>query len=347
MRLLSIFSICVFLIACSTPTELLQKGKTDLAFKKASKKLKRGKDIVTNTEVIIQAGDQIAKNTISYNLGLIQSDKVKSWTLAQRNYDKSLRELFAANDLVNGKLQSSYDKLCTEKIELDFKIADHFYQLGEDLLATHYEQLSKHHAREAYFEYQECLSFGGDRFFQDIPEKMNECVEEGLIYFVSYDFTPSSNLFFRRLPIEEDREPDCVISADFGYPHFSETESSCTSSFTEKIEVGKKSETDTSGVVHYYPIYEEVTGSVTTTTVTISASSTSYVNVDNVTGYCFKSGSCFSNSVSDSYEIVEFSGDHRAIPSHYSEGTTGNPFFIRSNLEQELSSEIDFDLFTW
>ena len=347
MRLLSIFSLFVFLTACKTPTDLLVKGKVDQAMKKASKKVKKGKDVITNTEVMILAGDQIAKNTISNNLGLTKSNQVQDWTRAQKNFDKSLRELFAANDLVNGKLQSSYDKLCSEKIELDFKIADHFYQLGEDLLATHYEQLSKHHAREAYFEYQECLSYGGDRFFQDLPEKMEECVQEGRVYFVSHGFIPSSDIFFRPLPQDLEQEPDCEVSADFGYVNFHESEYTSSQSFTESVEVGKRAETDTLGVTRYYPIYEDVSGEVSTTTVMITASTSYYIHVNNVTGYCYKNSQSFNCSVSDSYEITSISGDARAIPSCYSEGRNGNSFFIRSSLEQELNSKVDSDLYFW
>lgn len=132
MRLSILLSICIFLSACNTPTELLVKGNADQTLKKAIKKVKRGKDVSTKTEVIVRSGDQISKNTLSYNKGLIQSFYLKDWTRAQRNYDKTLKELFAAYDLVNGKLQRTYDELCTENTELDFKITDHFYQLGED-----------------------------------------------------------------------------------------------------------------------------------------------------------------------------------------------------------------------
>ena len=347
MRLSTLLSICIFLSACNTPTELLEKGNADQALKKAIRKVKRDKNVLTNTEVVVKSGDQISKNTLSYNKRLVQSFHLKDWTRAQRNYDKTLKELFAANDVVNGKLQRSYDELCTEKIELDFKIADHFYQLGEDLLATHYEQTSKHHAREAYFNYQECLSYGGDRFFQDINDKMDVCIIEGRTFFVSKNFNPSTDIFFQPLPQESQDIPDCVVYADFGYTHFSESSHSSSESFTEKIEVGQGSEVDTAGVTHYFPIYQEVTGTVEITTVIVSAENTSYIEVDNVTGHCFKQSSSFYNSVSDSYQEVSFSGDSRAIPSCYSEGTTGNSFFIRSNLSSSIDSEIDSDIYSW
>ena len=347
MRLFTFLSICIFSLACNTPSELLLKGDADQAFRKAARKIKKDKDVITNTEVLVKSGDQISNNTIYRGQALIQSNQLNNWTRAQKIYDRTLRELFAANDLVNGGLQSSYDKLCTEKIELDFKIADHFYQLGEDLLATHYEQLSKHHAREAYYKYQECLSFGGDRFFQDIEEKLQECIFEGRIYFVSRNFTPSTGLFFKPLPREATQEPDCDIYADFGRTHFSESSRSSSKSYTTQVKVGKRPVTDTSGVTHYVPIYEDVSGRVRTEKITITASNSTYVRVDNVTGYCFKRETCLSNNASDSYEIVSFSGDRRAIPSCYSEGRKGNPFSIKNSLARDIDRQIDSDLSFW
>ena len=347
MRLFTLLSICTFSLACNTPAELLQKGDADQAFYKAMKKIKRDKDVMTNTNVLVEAGGQISENTIYRNQGLVHSNQLKNWTRAQRNYDKSLRELFAANDLVHGELQGSYDKLCSEKIELDFKIVDHFYQLGEDLLATHYEQLSKHHAREAYYQYKESLSFGGDRFFQDIEEKMEECIIEGRTYFVSYDFDPSSSLFFKELPAESTEIPDCEIYADFGRTHISESSRTSSKSYSKEIEVGQNVRVDTAGVKHYSPIFEKIKGKVITKTITIEARNRSYINVDNLTGHCFKSDACFSNTASESYEIIKFSGDERAIPSCYKEGRKGNPTNIRNSLKREVDRKLDYNLFHW
>jgi len=347
MRLFTLLSICTFSLACNTPTELLQKGDADQAFKKAVKKIKRDKDVMTNTSVLVEAGDQISENTIYRNQSLIHSSQLKYWTRAQKNYDKSLRELFAANDLVHGELQGSYDKLCSEKIELDFQIVDHFYKLGEDLLATHYEQTSKHHAREAYYKYKESLSYGGDRFFQDIEDKIEESIIEGRTLYVSHDFDPSSSLFFKALPVESTQIPDCEIYADFGRTHFSESSCTFSKSYSKEIEVGQSVRVDTAGVKHYFPIYEKVMGRVITKTITIEARNRSYINVDNLTGHCFKSDAYFSNSASDSYEIVKFSGDHRAIPSCYSEGKKGNPYTIRSSLKREVDRKLDNNIFHW
>lgn len=346
MRLIFTLSICVFLTACITPSDLLLKGESDRAFKKALRNIKRDKNVIANTEVVLQAGDQITKNTIAQNSGLIRSSQVKDWTRAQKNFDKQLKDIFAANDLVNGKLQSSYDELCTEKIELDFKIADHFFQLGENLLATHYEQLSKHHAREAYFEFQECLSYGGDRFFQNIEDKMLECVQEGRIFFVSHRFTPSTNIFFQPLPRNSPKEPDCDIVANFGHTHFSENSHTAVQSFSEEVKVGVETVVDTAGVTHHYPIYKTVYGSVNTITVTLTAESTTYIDVDNVTGYCFKSSNRIRSCASDSYQIVELTGDRRAIPRRFSK-KRGDHQSTVWRVERALDSKIDSELFYW
>ena len=346
MRTLPILFLCGCLFSCSTPSELLEKGKVERAFNLASKKLNSKKNVDVNSLVLIEASKKIIQDQLYYNQPLIQSRNIEHWVLAQNNYYKILEDIVVANDLVDGKLQNSYDHLCTEKIELDFKITDHFYQNGEDLLATHYDQLSKHHAREAYYQYQECQSYGGDRFFNNIIDKMDECVYEGRIYFVSLDFFPSTNLFFQPLPEDAYYEPDCVISASFGSPSFSTSTRSVSETFTKEIKVSTKTETDTAGVVRFIPIYETVSATVTTTTVSATASSWTNIYVDNISGYCYKNGNSFNTCVSDSYEEISITGDTRAINSCIST-SRGKPAFFRSSLESDLQDEIDNSLFFW
>ncbi len=55
----------------------------------------------------------------------------------------------------------------------------------------------------------------------------------------------------------------------------------------------------------------------------------------------------FCNDASDSFEIVSFSGDRRAIPSCYSEGRNGNRYSIQSNLRNEVERAADSDLYYW
>lgn len=346
MRLLSIFLGILLIFGCSTPSELIIEGKLNQAFNKATKQIKRGKDIPSNTDALKIASEKISTITIQYAKQYEQSNRLKDWTYAQKVYDKALKNIHNANQLIEGQLQSSYDKLCDKKIDLDFKITNHFYQKGEEMLAAHYEQLSKQFARDAYSNYKECLSFGGDRFFQDINEKIEESILQGTTYFISYNFQPTSRLFFQPQNQESIESPDCEISADFGGIRFSENSRSCTNHYSETIKVGTRTEVDTSGKTQYYPIYKDVHGSVTTTTVTVQASATTYVNVRNATGECFKRSDFFNNSVEDSYEIVSFCGDRRAIPSCYA--IKNDSYKVNKwDLERRLNSEIDFDLFAW
>lgn len=339
-------SISILCVACSTPSQLLEKGESERAFKLAQKKIKSGKDLNTNLFVLTKSTDHIIQNELQYNAHLTDSPSTKDWVKAQNNYFKTLKDIAAANELVDGQLQNKYDQLCNQKIELDFKIVDHFYQNGEALLATHYDQLSKHHAREAYFEFQECISFGGDRFFQNLDDKKQECIYEGRIFFVSHNFRPSTGLFFRPLPAEADFEPDCVISASFGPISYVEHAHSSSTSYSKEIKVGTSSHQDTSGQIIYTPIYETVTAKVTTTKVTGTVSSSTYIYAENITGYCFKSDQSFRNSLSDSYKEISISGDKRALDSAINE-CSGPPAFFRSKLERGLNSDIDSDLSGW
>ena len=346
MRPTTFLSVCILFFSCSTPAELLEKGKIERAFKLAEKKIKAGKDLNTNTKVLVFSGDQIIQSTLFNNSPLMHSPNVEDWVRAQNNFFKTLEDIVVANDLVDGQLQNSYDQLCTQKIELDFKIADHFYQNGTDLLAFHYEHTSKHHARKAYYQYQECLSFGGDRFFQNLEDKISESVEEGKVYFVSHNFRPSSNLFFQPLPPNADFEADCIIQASFGPINYSTHSHSSTTTHSKDIEVGKNSKVDTSGQIVYTPIMKTVYADVITTSVTVTASSYSDIYVDNITGQCSKRSKSFNACVSDSYEEVRIHGDRRALNTSIS-ACSGQPAFFISNLESDLNFKIDCELGYW
>ena len=346
MRILTILSICAVFFSCSTPLQLLEEGKIDKAFRIAAKKVKSGKNTSENRLVLIKSANKLIQNELYNNLHLTQSKKVQDWVKAQNNYFKTLKDIVVANDLVEGQLQNSYDQLCNQKIELDFKIVNYFYQNGDKLLATHYDQLSKHHAREAYYQYQESLAFGGDRFFQDIEDKMEECIVEGRIFFVSHNFNPTTDLFFQPLPEDAKYEPDCSISASFGPRSFSYSSHSTSSDYSKEVEVGKKSEIDTSGKLIYKSILKTICATVRITKTTITASSNTSIYSDDITGYCFKEDKFFRSCASDSYTVVDISGDRRAI-SGAIPCNTGSEFAIRRSLESDLDRAIDSELYFW
>lgn len=330
----------LILSSCYTPEQALGKRKYKLAFRLATKRIKKGIEVDNNIRILQTAADYIVDKEIKKDAKYINSNKVKDWIKAQDKYYRLLEKLGKSNIVSEGALTPIYDDLCSKKIDLDFKIVDYYFQQGENLLNKFNETGLKIYARQAYYKYNESEKHGAHVFYYDIEELLVECHNKGIVYYIGDISTIGSSFFFKPLPPNANFEPDCDIDIDYGSISTSHSSSSSSRTYTKDIEIGKEEVKDTSGkVISYKPIYKTIEATVTTTTVTITASTWTSIHSQNISGQCTASSESFHTSLSDSYEEVDISGDERAITGCVTE-KSGSPFFLESSLVSSVESHV-------
>lgn len=335
----------LLLTSCFSPEKALNNGFYKRAIQLAINKIENNKDVEKNIRIMQTAADHLVEKELLNRKQLVNSPKVKDWIKAQDSYYRVLETLGKANITSDGAILNTYDDMCSIKKELDFKIVDYYYQVGDKLLGGFYDSGTKQFARDAYYNFVEAKKNGGDIYYQDIEELKTESYENGIVYYIGEEYTVGSSFFLKPLPTNADFDPDCDIDIDYGYTHSDESTSETTQKYTKNIVVETLEKRDTAGNVIYEDVYEEVEATVTITTVTLNLSKSVSVNVNDITGQCTISNESFTVSVSDSYEEIEIEGDEEAIDNSISE-QSGAPAFFESNLEDKLEKQVN-DKLDW
>ena len=336
--------IMVLLVSsCYTPEQALEKKWYKTAIRLSAKQIKQGKDVERNKRILQTAADHIIYNEIKSKKALVNSPKVKDWIKVQDSYYRVLEDLGKANILSNGAILTEYDEMCSIKKELDFKIVEYYYQRGEKMLRKFYTEGQKSFARSAYYEFAKALKHGAKLYYNNIDAMMEESHKNGTVYYIGDTHIVGSSFFLKPLPRNADFEPDCDIDIDFGSHSFSTLTTSSSRDYTDEVIVGREEVKDTSGNISYKNIYEEIKATVTTITITVTASTWTSINSRDLSGQCTVSSESFHTSVSEDCEEIEISGDSRAVPAGISEKSCSR-FSMESNLSSDLDSKVDSEL---
>ncbi len=340
----TVILMVLLIFSCVTPEQALEKKWYKTAMRLSAKQIKEGKDIEHNKRVLQTAADHIIFNEIESKKALVNSPKVKDWIKVQDSYYKVLEDLGKANIVSNGALLTEYDEMCSTKKELDFKIVEYYYQRGEKMLRKFYAEGQKSFARSAYYEFAKAVKHGAKLYYNNIDAVMEESHKNGIVYYIGETHIVGSSFFLKPLPRNADFKPDCDIDIDFGSHSFSTSTSSTSQHYTDEVVVGREEVKDTSGNITYKDIYEEIKATVTTITITVTASTWTSINSRDLTGQCSISSESFHTSVSDDCEEIEISGDSRAVPAGITEKSC-SVFFMESDLSSDLDRKVDSKLY--
>lgn len=338
-----ILLVIIFFTSCMTPKEAYDKGMYRTAFFSASKQIKKGKNIEKNEIILRQSASALVEKEMRRDESLIASSDVKKWVKVQDRYYRLLEDLGKVNIESNGVILEEYDQLCSNKKELDFKITDYYYQLGADFLEEFYQSGNKESARDAYYMFLKAEKSGGELYYNNLADLIIESREKGIVYYVCDDANIGNSLFLQELPENAEFEPDCIIEVDYGIVNSTTNITEESKTYTDEIIVGTKEVKDTSGNIIYRSIYEDIEATVITVKVEVTLSTTTWVNVEDVTGQCSEENRSFTTSVSDTYEEIRINGDREALKESFIE-SEGEPSFFRSDLEDELLRKVDSGL---
>ena len=326
--------LLLLLASCKSPSELLEKGSYDRAFTEAMKEIKKGKDVKINSEVALKASQQIAHKSLLEFRKKSNSHDVENWIDGQSNLFEVLERIGEANLELDGLLNAPYDKLCTEKKSIDYKIVEHYYNEGHDYFDAFDRNGQKIEARNAYYSFKKCDKYEGQTYFPNLALDIDAAYQNGIVYYTSNSIN-SSQLFLKPLPVDADFGADCNISISHGFVSYTTSESIHNDKKTKNIKTGQETIVDTSGVTTFRPIYEDVEATIVTKTITVEAEVQTNIWSEDLTGNCTVETRNIITTLDDSYDEVSVLGDERAL-YHIVTKTSGEPAFLRSSLESDL-----------
>lgn len=328
------------LLSCLSPEKAYKDRYYKTAMQLAANEIKKGKDSDANKEILQNSVSKYIEGELSVVQYYLNSQDVAQWKKAQDQLYINLEIIGKANINSGYLITENYNNLCNYKKDLDFKIVNHYYQNGIKEIKLFDASGTKANARNAFYFFNDAINSGGQIYFDDLLLLKDYSLENGVVYYtVNSNFDIGSSTFLQKLPNYSNAVPDCEVNVSEGFVSFSTSEYTTTTDFEKEVEIGSRSEKDTSGNIITIPIYETKKAKLIKKTVKVSASQTIYVYVTNRTGQCSISDHSFSDSVEKSYDVVSAEGYKEAITESYIEGSN-EPILINSSLEDELEDEI-------
>ncbi len=314
--------------ACSSPQKLYEKGKYFKAFDGALSDLKGGKknrkdvlllnksfskmiDVARQEMNILNDGYKI--NDLSHNF--------KQYEEVDKRYVKGRAHLDVDNN-------EKYVGFSAEKEQL----VEDTYQEGKALLTYFEESENKSDARNAYYHFELVKEHGSG--YSDIDQLLNESKRLAILIYsvdadLDSDFTYQWDVdrqfddlegeygFVKIVYDNNSISSDCQVELDFSRLDVDERSDESSRSYSKEIIDGYKTETDTSGNSKQIPIYKDVTGRVTTKSITKTVAWRIDLEIVRSSVNCGLREERFRAEVEDRVEIFELSGDERAIPDEF------------------------------
>lgn len=328
IQLLISLVFILFVTACSGPHKLYEKGKYGKAYDKALSKLQKGKDRKMKTlvnksfsKMIDQTRDELIY--LDRNFDLADAEKnLKKYDKVSERFAEGEAFLTDENIKKNANLRSDKEALVSD-----------VYDYGIALMDTYNASRRKVDAREA-FVYFSLVDKYCNTDYPNMDQLLNESFEEGtVVYNINADLNFEQEYRWevnRRFDDIEGRQGftrivydrqsnvgDCMVELDFDRLDEDYQERSSTQNYSEEIEDGYTTQTDTSGAQIKVPIYKNVNGSVTTKRITKTVSWRLELDVRSMTNDCNLRGERFSRAIVDEADQYIISGDERAIPSKF------------------------------
>lgn len=166
--------ILIFLtIGCSTSKKTMVKNSQEKRYEKALFKLKKGKSLKKNKELLINSINTILKLQTIKKDSLINSklleDKEKGYAISEYLYMK----LDESKEYVNGQFDSQIISLNRERIELKKYLKESFYTRGKMDFETAKKSQDKYLSRVAYQSLNKSKKYGN----YEINNLIKECSE--------------------------------------------------------------------------------------------------------------------------------------------------------------------------
>jgi hypothetical protein len=342
MKLQTLLCLSMLLLtACASPMKQLKKGNYEKAYKQANIQLRRGKSVNENTKVLKKSLTKIiavesANKEKLKNSELIE-DLEKAYEINLGLQDKIENAFTYVQD---GTFQQDFDGLLTEAVWMKKEIGLVYYGFGQSGLEEAIEMNDKFAARDAYDDFLVAEKYGFTADSLDILKekaiqfaRLIYTVKAEAVFGIIYEWRIDRQFerlenysdSFQRIFYEKNNVEgvDCEMEIEFSNLDINNNENARTEIFSQQIQTGTTSVTDAEGNVTQVPVYSTVEGSVNIITRVREAEWEVNINVRSGSHNCKFKEDRFSRRLLAEVEEYYTSGDIRAIPFQYRNGTSG------------------------
>ena len=329
-HLLSLF----FLVACMTTQKSFEKKQYKQAFRLALSKMQKGKEVEIKEPILHQSLDILLQPILHQKDSFQNIGTIAFLNKALKKNEDALKYLRKAQRFSTPKFDSIRNKLIQEVPQINAQIAQLYIDHGQDKLNKALENNNKILAQKAYQDFRNAKEHG--RLDQATDSLQAYSLDFGqVIVVVTTDvWSPSMQwdvdrafdnigncgglflqVYYNSNPTR--RRTDCILDFNFSSVDFDTDDSEVTHQYETKVIDKYKTVTDTSGVSTQVPVYETVTASAEVITRTKTATLSVNMSVRSQSPNCRWSSCHQSRTITSEVEIIETSGDERALPHQY------------------------------
>jgi hypothetical protein len=324
-----ILLLCIgFILSCSSPQKLYEKGNYFKAFDSVYDDLKSGKkkrkDVVLLNKAFSKMIDLTKENMVFLDDGYDVSDLQYNF----EQYEELDSRYVKGRSFIDDNNNVKYYEFNQEKINL----IDNTFTEGEALMEYYEISQNKIDAQNAYFHFELVQKYGSG--FNNIDRIIQTAKEKGTyVYHVDaelntdfsyqwdvdrkFDNLEREDNFVRIVYDNPDIEADCDVRLDFSRLDIDERKNESFQNYNKQIIDGYTTKIDTSGKSVKTPIYVEVNGSVNILTFRKTVSWSVDFEIIRSNKNCNLRQDRFNASVVDRVEVYDIRGDRRAIPSEF------------------------------
>jgi len=345
-------------IACNSPKKLLEGGNYTKAFEKSLNSLEKDKGTREDKNVLIKAFNEMLKETYTTKdqLGDFQDIEdaellYNDISLLNENYNRGSRWL-------KTDYESKMNQLGAEQEELRISLAESFWTYAQEDIASYELTQLKAAAQSAYGNLRKVSDYQGD--YEDIDRLTDLMYDNAIInvaiiaeerfgswneWEIDREFEDLANrdrgwYRFDYKPINSLNDFDCVMAIELYDLDINNFERRDNENFSKEIEDGFTTSVDTTGKTIKTPIYKTVTGSASIITQTTVVRWSAAVQWSSRNGDCDFYSQRFDEEEDEACQIIQTSGDERAIPSRFLNQYSN----VNCNFEDDLIDEVLEDL---
>jgi len=323
--------LSVFILSCASPQKNFEKGNFGKAYKGALSELEDGKRGKNKSILNRSFNEMLKAHQTEYNLIMRDAD-IQDWEQAFNKRENLIVDYLKGERWLDDDFNVPMDKITDANNELSDNIGKEYELMGNDAMALYSTNGDKRIAQDAFRFYNKMAEYDPNNSM--LNTYINQSLEAATVHILFdadvWDFRYQYDIDrkFKNLENQSDGfiqiyfeenipHADCMVEIDFNDLDVRVRQESNVQEFTEQIQDGFETVTDTSGRVRKEPIYKDVSGSVTTTTEYKEHYWEVRVKTNSYTNFCDFRSKNFDSLITLERNTYRLSGDERAIPSRF------------------------------
>ncbi len=353
--------VSILIVSCSSPSKLYKKGNYRKAYSKALSNLKKGSKDRSDKQILDKSYNEIIKEDLNDIDDLLATAMIEDQVEAYDIYDEIILRHEGGKKFLSDDYKSDVETYVTTRDLLGDDIYTEFKERGIKKLNRAVNNGDKYLAQESYYDLE-----GAYHFSNGLEEELDSLMEQALISgLVTYNI--NVNMFSYQHSWEVDRQfsavsnqksnlfrqvnyknlvqnIDCQLNINFDNIRQTETNGWSDQNYTEQVQDGFDTVTDTSGIVSQVPRYITVSASVRTNRITRISQWYAHTALIPYGDYCNLNVTPLDAQYTENFETYEISGDTRAVPARYLNGISSNRFQTDDEIRRLLLQDLYNDL---